>query len=192
MHNNRTRTTSAVEAYNGVLGKGAEKNGHFFKFVGLIRDEEFFKSRHFSMLCESGGSLSKKKRTSSSIRNKEIENATLLLHQGNITVAAFLSRMVYEKNSICVNMLPKQDIFKEDSSDESSDEESVVETPNNENTCVVCMFKIPNVVLLPCKHLKICNECNLKLQADAISRDAQLYNCPYCRQTVHDSMLVFT
>lgn len=131
------------------------------------------------MLCESGGSLSKKKRTSSVMRNKEIENASLLLDEGKISVAQFLSRMVYERNEICVNMLPKHDIFKEDSSDESSHEEAVAAISTNANNCAVCMLKISNVVLLPCKHLKICDECNLKLQADAISKNAQHYNCPY-------------
>ncbi|KNC27613.1 hypothetical protein FF38_11099 [Lucilia cuprina] len=29
VYNENIRTTSAVEAYNGVIGRSAEKNGHF-------------------------------------------------------------------------------------------------------------------------------------------------------------------
>ncbi|XP_046806265.1 uncharacterized protein LOC124419747 isoform X2 [Lucilia cuprina] len=34
--NEKTRATSAVEAYNGILGRFAEKNGHFFKFMESV------------------------------------------------------------------------------------------------------------------------------------------------------------
>ncbi|KAI8116748.1 hypothetical protein CVS40_11230, partial [Lucilia cuprina] len=44
VYNENIRTTSAVEAYNGIIGRSAEKNGHFFKFVKVIRDEEFLKA----------------------------------------------------------------------------------------------------------------------------------------------------
>lgn len=193
VHNQDTRTTSAVEAYNGILGRSAEKMGIFFKFVRIIRDEEFFKSRHFEMLCESGGSLAKKRRRTSVEKSKKIKEASLLLQQGKITVATFLSRMVYEKNGICVNMVEEENIFKEESSDEDLFED-ISEPPsyNEENVCVVCQDKSPNIVLIPCKHLKICDECNLKLQADAISKGMPNYNCPYCRKVVEDSMHVYT
>lgn len=192
VHNQDTRTTSAVEAYNGILGRSAEKNGHFFKFVRIIRDEEFFKSRHFAMLCESGGSLAKKKRKSSVEKCKKIKEATLLLEQGKITVATFLSRMVYEKNEICVDMVPEENIFQEESSeDEIPDELEEPPTRNNNSECIICRDNPTNILLLPCKHLKICDECNLKLQAEAISRGLQNYNCPYCRKIVEDSMQVY-
>ncbi|KNC23068.1 hypothetical protein FF38_01499 [Lucilia cuprina] len=35
---------------------GSQKKMSFFKFVPLIRNEEFFKSRHFAMKCESESS----------------------------------------------------------------------------------------------------------------------------------------
>lgn len=145
------------------------------------------------MLCESGGLLAKKKKRSSVEKNNRIEEATRQLQQGSITVATFLSRMVYEKNEICFNMVPKLDIFKEESSDEEpTDEELTLESSNNNNECVVCKDKPSNIVLLPCKHLKICDECNLKLQADALSRGVQNYSCPYCRENVNDIMQVYT
>lgn len=48
-----TRTTSALEAYNGVLGRLIQKRGNFFKFVEVLRDEEYEKSKNVSTLTES-------------------------------------------------------------------------------------------------------------------------------------------
>jgi hypothetical protein len=45
---------------------------------------------------------------------------------------------------------------------------------NSENTCVICLTDIRNVLLLPCRHLCLCGSCaeNLKFQSA---------NCPICR-----------
>ncbi|UJR35761.1 hypothetical protein I4U23_028509 [Adineta vaga] len=45
---------------------------------------------------------------------------------------------------------------------------------HNENTCVICLTDIRNVLLLPCRHLCLCGSCaeNLKFQSA---------NCPICR-----------
>lgn len=145
------------------------------------------------MLVESGGGLAKKKRKNSVEKSNKIKEASLLLKEGKITVATFLSRMVYESNDICVNMVPEMNIFEEESSDDDVSED-LAEPPSNNiaNECVVCTVKIPNIVLLPCKHLKICDVCNLRLQAVAVSKGMQNYNCPYCRGVVNDSMQVYT
>ena len=45
---------------------------------------------------------------------------------------------------------------------------------SNESTCVICLTDTRNVLLLPCRHLCICESCaeNLKFQSA---------NCPICR-----------
>lgn len=45
-----TRTTGALEAYNGVLGRKIVGKSHFFKFVKVLLDEEFRKCRDFHSL----------------------------------------------------------------------------------------------------------------------------------------------
>lgn len=45
-----TRTTGALESYNGSLGRKIVKKGHFFKFVKVLLDEEFDKCRNFHSL----------------------------------------------------------------------------------------------------------------------------------------------
>jgi hypothetical protein len=45
---------------------------------------------------------------------------------------------------------------------------------SSENTCVICLTDMRNVLLLPCRHLCLCGSCaeNLKFQSA---------NCPICR-----------
>lgn len=196
-----TRTTSAIEAYNGVLGRTLPKSGNFFKFTKTIQDEEFMKSRDFEILVESGGTVGTKIRRKHSVeRANKIMEASELLERGSITAMAFLNRMVYPKNNICTDMEPIDDIFQEypdcvnDEEKISSDEEwPAIETvaQRDNNMCVVCFNNRPNIVLLPCKHLQICSECNLKLQAKGLAAKTNAYICPVCRQEVEDTIQVF-
>lgn len=144
------------------------------------------------MLCESGGSVAKRKRKSSVEKNKKIQEASLLLKDGKITAATFLSRMVYAKNGICVNMVEEQNIFQEEPDNVLSEDLDDPPSYSQNIECLVCQDKSSNIVLLPCKHMKVCDECNLKLQADAISKGMQNYICPYCRTIVEDTMQIYT
>lgn len=184
-----TRTTSAVEAYNGVLGRSIEKNGNFFKFINAIRNEEFFKCRHFSMSVESGGSLQKQRKKASAQKDKYIEEFSELLESGKINAATFLSRMVFKGHAICVGMVPSLfDDAEEDDAHESDNEvgDNEASTFNNERECVVCRDNVANILLLPCKHLKICQICH-----STISSNEDSYNCPCCRIPVDDFMQVY-
>lgn len=182
-----TRTTSSIEAYNGVLGKCIKSNDNFFKFTKAIRNEEFFKSRQFASLVECGG-LSKKRRTKSIITANRIKEATDLLDSGKLSVSAFLSRMVHSSHGICTGMVPIENIFEEspDSQENVDDENTAEMTTTNERECVVCQNKIANVVMLPCKHLKICTSCKERLLIDSNE-----FRCPYCRTTVESCIDVF-
>lgn len=56
------RTTNALEAYNGALGKKIAKKGHFFQFMGVLLNEESMKSHEFVNLTRSGGGSDKNKK----------------------------------------------------------------------------------------------------------------------------------
>lgn len=78
------RTTSALEAYNGVLRKRIIKKGNFYKFVRAILDEEFIKSVELDQLIDSGGANdtdSKKRRYRDN--SEKIEEATKLFEKKN-------------------------------------------------------------------------------------------------------------
>ncbi|KAI8120075.1 putative E3 ubiquitin-protein ligase MGRN1 [Lucilia cuprina] len=86
-------------------------------------------------------------------------------------------------------MIPIENIFEEESDLEeetSEDDEMDNERFVNERECVVCKEEIANVVLMPCKHLKICSLCKIKL-----STNTNRFNCPYCRRIVEECMDVF-
>lgn len=206
----RTRTTSAVEAYNGVIGRIIQKNGNFFKFVKALIDEEFNKSRDFELLICSGGShgTSKKKKTVYEQKSSYIEEASHKLLEGKITPKEFMQRMVFGKSKICVDLEPDEDIFEtnghnsdneddNDSEDENDDGDDTVD-PNTPShyfhetdtaMCIVCLVSKPNILLLPCRHLKICLNCCNELKANA---GENFFKCPLCRAIVVENLTVFT
>lgn len=120
------------------------------------------------------------------------------LRAGRITASTFINRLVFPKNETVTEMEPDDDIFEDISYLEEEDEEE--SDPNDDASkapakalllCVVCLVREPNILLLPCKHLKICSECLLKLQADSLANDEEHYKCPVCRDLVNDTMQVF-
>lgn len=62
MHNRQTRTTNALEAYNGVIGRRMAKKGQFFAFLKVLLQEEFVKCKEFSDLLRTGGQTGRKRR----------------------------------------------------------------------------------------------------------------------------------
>lgn len=50
-----TRTTCAVEGYNGVLGRKIQHHDNFFNFVACISKQELIKSIQLGNAIESGG-----------------------------------------------------------------------------------------------------------------------------------------
>lgn len=53
-----SRTTNALEAYNGHLGRRVNAKGHFFRFVLVLLEEEFAKARDFHVAIQTGGASS--------------------------------------------------------------------------------------------------------------------------------------
>lgn len=195
-----TRTTSAIEAYNGVLGRMIAKTGNFFKFVKVLQSEEFSKHRDFQLLIESGGTFSQKRRKNSDTEKaKKILEASLLLESASITALTFINRMAFPKNVICAKVEPMDDIFQEygeeQEYDEETDEEKLdfeeVVPAQNDNTCIICLKLAANIVMLPCKHTTICSECLIRLQAQALSKNQDFVKCPICREKVQDSIQIY-
>lgn len=72
MFQKNIRTTSALESYNGVLGRKIQKKGNFFKFVDMINRDEFIKSRELALMIESGGSTCEGKKRKYKYKNDKI------------------------------------------------------------------------------------------------------------------------
>lgn len=80
-----TRTTCAVEAYNGVLGKKIVAKATFFKFVEAIQCEELAKSIEFRQHIDSGGA------STSTEKNKYAVSDNFLLY----TLLRFPNKIMY-------------------------------------------------------------------------------------------------
>ena len=52
---------------------------------------------------------------------------------------------------------------------------------NSNDTCCICLDGKKSVVLLPCRHLCLCEKCN----------SPSLKKCPICRSTIESRMVVF-
>ena len=48
--------------------------------------------------------------------------------------------------------------------------------------CVICQLEEKSILLLPCRHLCLCQKC---------SRRKELQSCPLCREEIQDKMHVF-
>lgn len=196
-----TRTTASLEAYNGILGRIICKKGNFFKFVETLRMEEFEKATKFNTLIESGGTVGAKQSKKFYVhKNDKIMEASTLLEQGKLTPMMFLNRLSFQKNKIMQDLDPEEIIFEEDKphvDNSSSDElEGVSEDPctslsaKNGPYCIICQDASPNIAFLPCKHMKCCNECIIKLQAQCIADNRKL-QCPCCRENVEDTLTLY-
>jgi hypothetical protein len=59
---------------------------------------------------------------------------------------------------------------------------------HSEKMCVVCMEREKSVVLMPCLHLCICQECTDQLIAHSGRKKAM---CPVCRQLIQNHIKPF-
>lgn len=191
------RTTSAIEAYNSVIGKSIPKKATFFKFVAFLQMQEFEKVRKFELLMNTNGSVGKKRIKKSCVLKADmISKFKNDLLQGTITPSKFLDQLVLSKNNLIVQMEPDEDLFEElsyleeDIEDESLNHIETNQNTINNNMCVVCFIKQPNILFFPCKHLKICSECCLTMQTHKIDQTSKLV-CPFCRAEVHETLQIF-
>lgn len=147
-----------------------------------------------SQAIDSGGAAVEKK--SQKKRNKTIENATNDLDDKKITIIEFLSRVTCKTEHGIMNMdnFEVSPGYTSDSSDDDDDEdEHGIEKTNNcitdfaDNLCIICCERKKNVIFLPCRHQKCCEECSSELAARAHDR----IECPCCKQTVMDTIVAF-
>jgi hypothetical protein len=61
--------------------------------------------------------------------------------------------------------------------------EAIKKDAQERQMCVICQDRIKNMLLLPCKHLCLCEEC---------SGHAQVSSCPICRKPIKEKMKVFS
>lgn len=189
------RTTSALEGFNSQLNKKFAQQGNFFKFLHRLIEVEFVQSREMHQMVDSGGSAR------AQCKNKKddiIRNATQDLDNNKITIIEFLNNVTCAENETVTGMahyVTPQGYFSDSESDSGSDSETeptevevpAIIQPQLVDLCIICIDRKPNVVFLPCRHLKCCDECSSLLAAQ---NENQLL-CPYCKGPVADTIIVY-
>lgn len=190
MYNEKIRTTSSAENYNGVLKrKGTTNGGNFFKFASLIQNEELFKSAALEQLVyDIEGPPAKRQGSSDYARNKTISMLTKKLEENKISCTTFLE--LYVENASFFEKIEKISDYKSDSEDDTNTGLNNVEDDDFFGNCCVCQERSSKVMVLPCSHLKTCSECHLQMEALAIAELSSL-RCAVCRTVVENSYEVF-
>lgn len=189
------RTTSSLEGFNSQLNKKFPKNGNFFKFIQRLIEVEFVESRKMNQMADSGGSAQGRRENHSDVI---IRNAMRDLNDGKITIVEFLNNVTCRGNKSVTDMaeyiLPHGYISGSDSESESEDE--VHNTPPAiephfepvcDDLCIICADRKSNVLFMPCRHLKTCEECSSLLAAQ---HESEL-KCPLCKRLVANTIVVF-
>lgn len=123
-----------------------------------------------------------------------------MLEQGKLTPFIFLNRLAYKQNKILDDdVLPHEIVFEDDEhQDQDEDFDTDIEEPTNDESsanagtlCIICQITQANTAFLPCKHMKCCNGCILKLQAQCIAINGNKIKCPYCRKDVEDTLTLY-
>lgn len=189
------RTTSSLEGFNSQLNKKFAKQGNFFKFLRRLIEVEYVESRKMSQMVDSGGSAKSYREKQNDIT---IRNATTDLKNGTTTVIEFLNNVTCKENNTVTNManydVPQGYVSDSDSCSDSeclpeNDEtpSAIQSQPIDENLCVICADRRSNVLFLPCRHLRTCEECSSLLRAQS----ENALTCPMCKQLVENTIVVF-
>lgn len=118
MYERQSRTTAALEAYNGALGKRIKHKGCFYAFAKILQSEENEKLTTFKLLIESaGGAVTCRNRGVSikifnivifycffhrffyfffQTRDDKIRDATKAYKENRLTPLEFLTRVIFK------------------------------------------------------------------------------------------------
>lgn len=185
-----TRTTGALESYNGQLGNRIQKRGHFFNFIKILLDEEFLKCREFySRLDGRDDKPAGTKGTRYQIRGKKIMAYSQQLLEDRLTPDEFLNRIVYKQNNLDFGLMdtnfvsPIVDDEDEDDDDSEHANNDDLQSPLADTSekrysrglCLTCKDAEAQLCILPCFDFCICEQCWTFLK----SNDG-IIKCPAC------------
>lgn len=171
------RTNNPMESYNSTLGSKISTKGCFYKFVELLRAEEFIKSRDYAIISNGGTQLYHKQKKCYREKNEAILSIQQQFENGKVTLEEFFEKAadLYEED------LDDND-DEEDDEDVSSEENVLEKTDEN---CENCHLNMRDTMFLPCLHLKFCGKC---VDSLLVNSDPQ---CPVCNGNISERLQVF-
>lgn len=166
------RTNNPMESYNSTLNFKIPAKGCFYKFVSLLRVEEFIKSREYAIIMNGGTQLYHKQKKSYRDKNEKILSIQKQFENGKINLKEF-----FDKSAD----LYEDDFNQEDDNGDTDDEDST----NHKNDvlyekCEMCHLRLKDTMFEPCFDLKYCAECAESMQ-----------KCPVCDVQVARRLHVF-
>lgn len=181
-----TRTTCAVEAFNGVLGRGLPGNTNFFNFVHYIKKIELVKSIKLRNMFEKY-TVTKPKRASITDKADYIRKASEMLETKAINAIEFLNNIACFKNAIIEST---KRLTPEQASDSEEEEVTSTQTTLSQPSkrarketlkiCPLCENNEVNVILFPCAHAVVCLNCWTTRVAET---------CIECHQSVNNHIV---
>lgn len=169
------RTNNPMESYNSTLGSKISTKGCFYKFVELLRAEEFIKSRDYTIVSNGGTQLYHQQKKCYREKNEAILSIQQQFENGKVNLKEFFDKAadLYEEDL---------DDNEEDDEDGTCEENVLEETDEN---CENCHLNVKDTMFLPCLHLKFCSEC-----ADTLLENS-VQQCPVCNEKISERLQVF-
>lgn len=159
-----TRTTAALEAYNGHLGRRIFAHANFFVLCTALIEEEFLKSVEFDLAIRSANAPTQRREYRQ--RDDFIKKLSSNLKDKQISVDEFLNGIIFNGNNVSKNQCQFDDADVSDDSCSDFDPVDSNEASTSQQsqgivsgkTCVVCL-DAPSDVLLNCGHYNYCLAC---------------------------------
>lgn len=98
-----TRTTCAIEAYNGVIGRKIRGNTNIFRFIDALLQEEFARSVEFGTHLRSGGDIRSNKRAIYRVSKKQINFPKYIASTHYIFQLVILMTIFFQSGPSCRN-----------------------------------------------------------------------------------------
>ncbi|KAK4877764.1 hypothetical protein RN001_010270 [Aquatica leii] len=125
-----------------------------------------------------------------------IEALMGLIVGGSVIFAIFkMQVIIYQQVLLCyqfirsisgkIRLLLSKPIRHMQENTDSNDSDESDESFGKNNLCIICQDHDKCILMLPCRHLCVCNTCNIRLQQYDRT-------CPICRTVIQRTMKVFT
>lgn len=179
------RTNNPMESYNSKLNSKIPPHGCFYKFVELLRSQEFIKSRDYNIIRNGGSQVYHPQRKEYREKNEKIFAIQDKFANGNLNIEQFFQKAadLYETD------LDIEEDEETDDDEDSNDDEEIEDVGN----CEICHIRDKNTMLQPCNHMKFCKQCiQTLLEPQSNEQGTNITPvCPECNTMVTGHVYVF-